>query len=176
MDYFKSKKAGDIGEEEILIRINKKYANAYIDNTGKANSDWDIYIPEINEGVESKMDYKSKETGNIVIEVEMNGKPSALSVTKSKYWVFVTGYELIWITPLEIYRFIEQHPEYGRVPFTGDGDNKEKKAYLVRLHTLKKYVNNLPKTMGWIEKISENNVLYYNNFIEYLQKINNEHD
>ena len=106
-EYSESKKAGDIGELEILKIIQRKYPLAYIDNTGKANSKWDIFIPELNIGVEVKMDYKSKHTGNIVIEVQMNGKLSALSGTEAKYWVFITGYRYIWITPLEIYRFLE---------------------------------------------------------------------
>ena len=49
--------------------------------------EWDIYIPELDEGVEVKSDQKSKHTGNIVIEIEFNGKPSALATTKAKYWV-----------------------------------------------------------------------------------------
>lgn len=170
MEYSKSKIIGDIAEEEILKRIQKNYSNAYIDNIGKANSNWDIFIPEINKGVEVKEDYKSKETGNIVIEVEMNGKLSALSVTKADYWVFITGYRYIWITPLEIYRFLEQHFEYGRVPFIGDGDDKEKLAYLVRHDVFVKHIyNNLEKKRGWIEMINEDEILYYDNFLKYIK-------
>ena len=160
-----SKKAGNIGEEEILKILQRKYPQAFIDDRGKANSDWDIFVPEINEGIEVKNDYKSKFTGNLVIEVEMNGKLSALSKTKAKYWVFITGYRYIWITPLEIYRFLEQHFEYGRVSFTGDGDNKEKKAYLVRHDTLVKHIHhNLDKKDGWVTMIKEDEVMYYDNF------------
>lgn len=165
MEYTESKKAGDIGEEEILKKILPKYPKAYIDNIGKANSDWDIFIPEINEGIEVKNDYETNYTGNLVIEVEMDNKLSALSKTKAKYWVFITGYRYIWITPLEIYRFLEQHFEYGRVPFIGAGDTKEKKAYLVKHDVLIKHIyNDLTKEQGWVEMIKENEIMYYDNF------------
>lgn len=170
MEYYESKKFGDIAENEVLKRIQKKYPEAIIDNTGKANSNWDIWIPEIKAGVEVKMDYKSKETGNLVIEVFMNGKLSALSVTKAKYWIFVTGYDYIWVTPLNIYRFIEQHFEYGRVPFTGNGDNNPKLAYLVRLNKFNEYVSGLEKTQGWVETIKKKDILYFNNAIKLMNQ------
>ena len=165
MEYNESKKSGDIGENEILKRIQKKYPKAYIDNKGKANSDWDIYIPEINQGIEVKQDYESFYTNNIVIEVEMNGKLSALSKTKATYWVFITGLRYIWITPLQIYRLLEQHFEYNRVLFTGKGDNKAKFAYLVSHNVLLKHVYGLNKEDGWVDMIEENDPMHRNNFI-----------
>ncbi len=169
MSYYEDKEKGDVGERDVLKWISQRYPNAYIDNIGKANSDWDIFIPETNEGIEVKMDYKSKITGNLVVEVEFDDKLSALSVTKSKYWVFITGYEYIWITPIEIYRYLEQHPEYCRIRFKAKGDNKHKKAYLLRLHLIKEHVkNNLLKKNGcWVSEIPEKNILYYDNYIKY---------
>lgn len=165
MEFIESKKTGDIVENEILKKVLIKHPTAFIDDRGKANSDWDIYMPDIKQGIEVKLDFESKHSGNIVIEVEMGGKLSALSKTKSTYWVFVTGYRYIWITPFEIYRFLEQHFEYGRVPITGRGDNTEKKVYLVKHDVFVKYIyNNLSKEQGWVEMIKENEVLYYDNF------------
>jgi len=46
MEYHESKKMGDVGENEILKRVIKQYSLSYIDNIGKANSDWDIRVPE----------------------------------------------------------------------------------------------------------------------------------
>lgn len=166
MDYIESKEFGNIGEEEILKRIIIKYPESFIDDTGKANSDWDIFVPEKNYGIEVKMDYKSKETGNLVIETEMNGKYSALSVTKSKYWVFITGFHYIWITPLEIYRFLELNPAYGRVGFVGTGDNSSKITHLPALHRIIIYVKSLDRKFGWIEEIKTSDPLYYYNIIK----------
>ena len=163
MEYENSKKFGDIAEENILNRIRIKYPHAYIDDNSHPNSNWDIFIPEINDGVEVKMDYKSKETGNLVVEVEMNDKPSALSITKSKYWVFVTGYRYIWIKPIQIYRFLEQHPYYNRVSFVGEGDNTSKKAYLINHDIFVKWIYSLDKEDGWVEMIKPTDELYFNN-------------
>jgi hypothetical protein len=164
-EYQVSKKIGDIGELEILKRLKKKYSNAYIDNKGKANSDWDIFIPEINAGVEVKMDYESRHTGNLVVEVLMFDRPSALSKTKAKYWVFITGERYIWITPLEIYRFIELQG-YSRVTFVGNGDTEKKKAYLIKHDELVKYVHGLDKENGWVDMIKNNDKMYYENLLK----------
>ena len=161
-EYKISKKIGDVGELEIHKRLIKKYPKAYIDNIGKANSDWDIFIPEINAGIEVKMDYKSLYSGNLLIEVYFN-KPSALSVTKAKYWVFITGERYIWITPLEIYRFIELY-QYHRKQLTGEGDEEAKIAYLIKHDDFVLYVHRLSKENGWVEMIKEDDVMYVDKF------------
>ena len=82
----------------------------------------------------------------------------------------MTGYDYIWVTPLNIYRFIEQHFEYGRVPFTGNGDNNPKLAYLVRLNKFNEYVSGLEKTQGWVETIKKKDILYFNNAIKLMNQ------
>lgn len=164
MEYPKSKKVGDIGEEEILKKVLPKHPDAYIDDIGKANSKWDIFLPRANYGIEVKIDFKSNYSKNILIEVEMNGKLSALSVTKARYWVIITGYRYIWITPLQIYRFLELHPEYGRAELTGIGDNKSKIAHLPLMEKLIRYVYTLDKEDGWIDMVQEDEILYYKRF------------
>ena len=159
MEFNKSKKAGDVIEEEIIKILQKKDKDAYIDNTGKKNSDWDIYLPTLDYGVEVKGDYKSKDTENLVVEVEMFGRPSALSVTKSRWWVFVEGYRFIWIKPLEIYRFIELN-QYKRTHWTGNGDSQPKYAYLIDHEDFVKYC----WKHGVVEMIPESHILYYDNF------------
>ena len=73
-------------EALVLEKIKKKYPKAYsIEGYCK---EYDIWIPELNYGIEVKQDAKSNYTGNIVIEIEMFNKPSALITTKAKYWVF----------------------------------------------------------------------------------------
>ena len=163
MEYKESKTFGDIIESEVLKLINRHFPKAYIDNTGQANSDRDIYIPEKEIGIEVKGDYKSKETGNIVIEVEFNGKPSALSVTKSDYWVFVDGERLIWLTPLNIYRFLEQN-EYRRTSFVGSGDSVAKFAYLVSHEDLVLFAYE----HGKVQMIPKSSKMHYDNIFTYL--------
>ena len=74
-------------------------------------------------------DKKSNFTGNIVVEVEFNGKPSALSTTTADYWVFDDGEIYIWTTPRTLRLLIKS---MSPVVFVGNGDNKKKKAYLVK--------------------------------------------
>ena len=88
---------------------------------------YDIWIPEFGVAVEVKGDRKSLETGNIVIEIEMGGKPSALSTTKAQYWVFYDGEYEIWTTPDRIKQAVEGLPLR---EFTGRGDSVAKKAFL----------------------------------------------
>ena len=90
-------------------------------------------------GVEVKADEKSKYTGNLVVEIEFNGKPSALSTTTAAWWVFYDGECYIWITPEKLE---EVATEYGYLAqFIGKGDVKSKKAYLVRKSIVKKHSN-----------------------------------
>jgi hypothetical protein len=171
-EFYESLKAGDVGEIAIVKRILRQHPQAFIDkgtrpdSKKKAKSDWDIWIPEVVYGIEVKMDYKSNYTPNYLIEVEMSGVLSALSVTKAKYWVFITGKEYIWITPLEIYRFLEQHFEYGRVPIKGNGDTNKKIAHLVIKEHFKEHVRKLDKEYGWIEMIKKTDVMYLDNFLK----------
>ena len=164
MGFNESKKAGDIIEEEILKILKKKDKDAFIDNKDEEGNDvinkkWDIYLPNFKYGVEVKGDYKSKDTENLVVEVEMFGRPSALSVTKSRWWVFVEGYRFIWIKPLEIYRFIELN-QYKRTHWTGNGDSQPKYAYLIDHEDFVKYC----WKHGVVEMIPESHILYYDNF------------
>jgi hypothetical protein len=170
MEFTESKVSGDIIEEEVLKLIQKKYPQAYTTKHKGKFSDYDIFIPELNEGVEVKGDYMSAETGNIVVEVEMNNKPSALSVTKAKYWVFVEGYRMIWLEPIDIYRLIDQKA-YRRAAFTGEGDTKEKHAYLV-LHM---HLVEHAKKYGKIMPIKEDSPIYYNNFSKRVELFENNY-
>ena len=117
---------GNSSEDAVCAKIKKKYPKAYV-KQGYCKG-YDIYVPETDKKIEVKQDKKSNFTGNIVVEIEFNGNPSALSTTTADYWVFDDGEIYIWITP-EILRQIVL-PLYA-VTFTGNGDNKSKRAYLV---------------------------------------------
>lgn len=129
-------KVGKYHEEEICTLIQKKYPQAYIiDGYCK---EWDIYIPELELGVEVKADNKSLYTGNIVIEVEFNDKPSALSTTKSDWWVIYDGIRYNWFKISNIKNCIAEN-KLKLHKFIGRGDTKFKKAYLISKALLYKY-------------------------------------
>ena len=129
-------KAGQIYEDIVLKRIQKKYPKAYIENG--YFKEWDIYVPELDIGIEVKSDQKSQYTGNIVIEVEFNSKPSALSTTKAQYWVIFDGQNYIWFKVRDIKRCIKEN-DCLWATFKGKGDRHSKKAYLIKKELLYKY-------------------------------------
>jgi len=114
-------------EKKVLKIIQKKYPQAHIVTALK---DYDIWIPEIQKGIEVKYDPMSCKTGNIVIEFEMNGKPSALMATGADWWIFYDGEVMFSITPKEITQVIFNKMLTYRM-FTGIGDMFAKKAFLV---------------------------------------------
>ncbi len=133
MDFKESLKQGIELEKEFLAIIQKKYPCATLINAFKG---YDIWIPEISIGIEIKRDLKSKETGNILVEIEFNNKPSALMTTTAQYWVFYVG-EWLMIAPEKIKNYIMKG-NYKWVEFIGNGDTKPKKAYILKLEDFKK--------------------------------------
>ena len=132
---------GRIHEIYVLEQIQKKYNQEYIvDGYFK---EYDIFIPEIDTSVEVKKDFKSQHTGNVVVEIQMNGKLSALSTTKADWWVFhLDDEEFIFIKPDQIRDMIHRE-RLTPVEFVGKGDYASKIAYLVKKHYLFVYGNHL---------------------------------
>jgi len=126
-------------EEKVCNIIKKKYPKAYvIDGYCK---DYDIFVPEKDFGVEVKKDVKSKKTGNYVIEVEFDGKPSALTTTKAEYWVIYDEEYYIWIKPNRLRAIISIHGKGKLARFIGKGDTKYKKAFLMPTEIIKDNAN-----------------------------------
>jgi hypothetical protein len=134
--FYTDLKKGEKIETILLKEIQKKYPKAFkIEGYFK---DYDLFVPEVNKSIEVKSDEKSKETGNIVVEVEFNNKPSALSTTKADYWVWWDGNLFTWFKTNEIKKCINETNQR-LVSFIGKGDTKQKKAYLIKKETLFKY-------------------------------------
>jgi len=134
--FYKDLSRGEAIEQDLLSKIQAKYPNAYkVEGYFK---DYDLYVPEISKSIEVKYDEKSKHTGNIVVEVEFNNKPSALSTTKADYWVWWDGYSYTWFFTDEIKKCIEETNQR-LYTFIGKGDTKEKKAYLIKKEILFNY-------------------------------------
>ena len=129
-------KRGKHHENVVLNYIKAKYKNAYIKDG--YYKEYDIFVPEINFGVEVKSDEKSKYTNNIVIEIEFNNKPSALMTTKAKFWVIYDGYSYNWFLTDKIKDCIKDN-NLMYAEFIGKGDTKSKKAYLIKKELLYKY-------------------------------------
>ena len=127
--------AGLAIEQRVLQILQKQYPCATL---VKAHKGYDIWIPEIHKSVEVKLDQKSQHTGNIVIEIEMFGKPSGLMSTTADVWVIYDGEIFIKITPRNITKCIFLN-KLQFVEFVGNGDIQVKKAFLVPKNILFKY-------------------------------------
>jgi len=127
--FYKDLKKGKEIEKDMLNLIKVEYPDAYI--VEGYCKEGDIFIPSLNEWVEVKSDEMSQKTGNIVIEIEFNGKPSALSTTKASYWIIHTGTKIIKITPDQL-RIVIAKNNLQLVKFTGKGDTRPKLAYLIK--------------------------------------------
>jgi hypothetical protein len=123
----------DDHERGILIEllalevIKKKYPCATIVDSFKG---YDIWIPELHKSIEVKYDPMSNQTGNIVVEIEMNGKASALITTTADYWLFYDDNVFVMMNPMSIINCIFQLKLH-YVEFVGHGDKSSKKAFLV---------------------------------------------
>ena len=82
--FVKDLETGKVYEKKALELIQKKYPKAFIQDGYFL--EWDIYIPELDMGVEVKSDAQYKKTGNFYVEYECNGKPSGIATTKAKYY------------------------------------------------------------------------------------------
>lgn len=130
-------------ELKVLNQIRNKYPCAtLIDGYGG----YDIWIPEARQGVEVKYDPMSNETGNIVVEIEMSGYPSALFSTEADWWVFYDDHVYAWIKPRDIFKCIILN-KLGYVEFTGAGDRNSKKAFLIDKRLLFTYAKTQKETV-----------------------------
>jgi len=125
-------KRGIVVENIVLQYIQTKYPSACIVNAFKG---YDIWIPELHKSVEVKYDLMSNETGNMIIEIGFNNKPSALFTTTADIWVFYDDNVMAFITPTKLLQFLLTH-KYSWLEFTATGDNKIKRAYLVAKNLL----------------------------------------
>ena len=124
-------------ENSILKSIRKKYPTAVL-VPGKFKP-YDIFIPEKDLKIEVKVDYKSQETGNIIIELFMFGSPSALLSTEADYWIIYTGKETMWITPNKIVECIILNNIRSQ-KILGEGDSEKKLACLIPINIFKRYI------------------------------------
>jgi hypothetical protein len=119
-------------EQKVLAKIKEKHPSATLINAYKG---YDIWIPETSQGIEVKYDPMSNKTGNIVVEIEMNGKKSALTTTTADYWVFYDDNVFAWFKPMDIIYCIFVN-KLRCVDFIGEGDSSSKRAFLINKEIL----------------------------------------
>lgn len=129
----------DEGEkiEEVVLHLLQKQWPSAVKIPGKFKP-YDIWIPEISKSIEVKSCPQCHDYKRVVIEIEMFGKPSGILHSKADYWVIYDGLKYYIMTKNDILHCIFMCKlTYG--PFTGPGDNAEKKALFVPTDKLFKY-------------------------------------
>tara|TARA_Y100000361_G_scaffold150813_1_gene167088 strand:- start:1378 stop:1806 length:429 start_codon:yes stop_codon:yes gene_type:complete len=123
-------------EQMVLDIIRKRYpCTTLIEGKFKP---FDLYVPERDMKVEIKADWKSNETGNIIIELFMFGQPSGLFSTEADFWVIYTGKEFLWAKPRSILMCIVLNRIQAR-EILGEGDTEKKMACLIPIEVLRVY-------------------------------------
>ena len=127
---------GHNAEQKVLKLLQTQYPSAVI--IPGYCKEMDIYVPEKHKRYEVKQDFKSEHTGNIVVEIGMYGKPSALMTSQDDTWVFITPNQYAFIERDRIKDcIIENNLQYKT--FVGNGDTEAKNAYLIKKKLLFDY-------------------------------------
>jgi len=110
---------------------------------------YDFLIAETLQTFEVKRDWKSQETGNIVVEIQMPpGNDSGLITTRADYWVFHLPDCFLFIRPDEIKGLIMREGLMSR-EFIGEGDDVPKLAYLVKRELLEARADKIKRWIGY---------------------------
>ena len=140
MSSFRSDLAAGLHVEALVLGVlQRKYPCATMVAAYKG---YDIWVPETHKSIEVKYDPMSNQTGNFVIEVEFNGRASALLTTTADYWILYDDRVFTWITPRRLLECVILN----NVPlreFIGDGDTVPKRAYLVKKELLYMYAEKI---------------------------------
>lgn len=138
-------KAGEESEHELMAMAREKGLTP-VKIQGKFKP-YDFFIAETKKAYEVKRDWKSKHTGNVVIEIEMYNQPSGLMATKADLWVFDLPDCFITIEPDKIKDIILTHG-IKLVKFIGNGDTESKRAYLVKRELIELNANKITKKVS----------------------------
>ena len=126
---------GDKVEEEWYQKLHGIFQQCA--KTFGKDSRFDIEVPELDTTIEIKLDEKSLETGNIVIEYHHN-KPSGILTSEADVWLFSTGEEEIWVTRKNIVKMLLIE-ELKPASFTGPEDRHPKAVFLVPIDVVRSY-------------------------------------
>ena len=121
---------GKDAEYLILKRIQNKYPLAFmIEGRFKA---FDLFVPEIEEGVEIKSDRQAEQTGNIFIEIECNSEYSGIQATKAGWYVYQTKSRMFWVKTDVIKQYlISKAKELPMFCNTPKGESSAVRGYLI---------------------------------------------
>ena len=80
---------------------------------------------EYNLKFEIKRDRMAKKTGNVTVEIECNGKPSALSVTEAQVWVYSIDEDYWWVLTDDLKAYLNDESYKHKIVMGGDGNRSK---------------------------------------------------
>jgi|SRR3990167_1133347 len=89
---------------------------------------FDIVCPNTRKTYEAKYDYRAKETDKFAIEIEHEGNPSGLPVSKADYWVLYDG-EFAYMMATEALQEITRRSNFKI--YSGEVEGKENKRLIL---------------------------------------------
>jgi len=129
---------GEQIEQLALDRIRKYYPKAY---KKEGNFPYyDIYVPEIESSVEVKSCPRCHEYKYVIIEFEMNGKQTALCVSRADFWLIWDGKKFHSLRKGDILHCI--FVNINKIKYWDgamDSDSSPKKAWLIPPNLLFNY-------------------------------------
>ena len=127
---------GKDAEEQILRKVKKKYPLAFmIEGMHKA---YDIFVPEMNMGIEIKCDRQAEKTNNIFIEIECNDCQSGLLTTTAEWFVYQTTDRIFWVKTNSVKNYLISEAKYLSVfNSTPRGETSAVRGYLVPIQDFK---------------------------------------
>lgn len=130
MTFTKDLEYGKDVEHQILKRIQVKYPLAFmIEGKHKA---YDIFIPEISQGIEVKSDRQAEDTRNIFIEIECNFTRSGILTTTAEWYVYQTTKRVFMIRTNDLKAYLIEHaPKLKMFDDIPKGEVSSVKGYLV---------------------------------------------
>jgi len=127
---------GKDAEYQILKRIQNKYPLAFmIEGKFKA---FDLFVPELGEGVEVKSDRQAEQTGNVFIEIECNHVCSGIRTTKAGWYIYQTKNRIFWVKTDVIKNYLigkaKELPMFCNTP---KGEHSPVRGYLIPIDHFK---------------------------------------
>jgi hypothetical protein len=129
---------GKAAEAEVAARLMARLGIGEDDIERSSSKGYDLKIVSKGWTFEVKNDLMAHQTGNVAIEYECRGKPTALSVTTAEFWVYKFAGQFFAFRTETLRRLLFEEKKYLRQVTGGDAGSNTK-MYLVKVEEFKKW-------------------------------------
>ncbi|MCC6723641.1 MAG: hypothetical protein IT258_03975 [Saprospiraceae bacterium] len=129
---------GQAAELEVAQRLMARLGIPADDIEHSTSKGYDLKIISKGWTFEVKNDLMAHQTGNVAIEYESRGKPTALAATTAEFWVYKFAGQFFAFRTETLKRKIFEEKQYFKAVTGGDAGSNTK-MYLVKVEELKKW-------------------------------------